>query len=65
MNAPEIGQTVKAQTTTSTAQQVVVLITYIEEETEKGWIVYGYRKGGRNAGRRQTMVPRMYFVPKG
>lgn len=64
MTAPEIETKVRAFTTTATAQRVVILVTKIDEETDTGWFVYGYRQGGRNAGRRQTTYPGLYFVAK-
>lgn len=61
--APEIGRKVQATTTTATAQTVLVEVTAIESETDSGWFVYGYR-AHRGARPRQTMYPRLYFVPK-
>lgn len=64
MNAPQIETKVAAKTSTSTEQNVAVYVTAIDSEVDAGWWIYGYRVKGRNSGRRQSMVPRLYFVPK-
>jgi hypothetical protein len=64
---PEIGKRVTAKTMTETEQTVTILVSSVQEETQYGWRVSGYRVGqsaGRNAGRRQTAFPRSYFVSK-
>lgn len=62
-NVPAIGSRVRAVTTTATAQSVVIEVTMVDEETEAGWLVYGYR-AHRGSRPRQTMYPRLYFVAK-
>lgn len=61
--APEIGHKAQVLTTTAAAQRVVIEVTAIAEEDESGWHVYGYR-AHRGARPRQTMYPRLYFVPR-
>lgn len=67
---PEIGSKVKAVTTTPAELQVVIEVTAIDAEVTAvdtegpvGWLVYGYR-AHRGARPRQTMYPRLYFVPR-
>lgn len=43
----------------------VVRPTAIDSETDTGFWIYGYPVKSRNAGRRATAFPRLYFVPKG
>jgi hypothetical protein len=62
-SAPVVGRMVRAQTTTRTAQNVVIEVSMVESETEQGWIVYGYRKH-RGTRPRQSYYPQLYFIPK-
>lgn len=62
---PEIEKAQWAQTLTPTAQHVIVFVTAVDGETESGWFVYGYRVYARRRnGRRHSMIPNRYFVPK-
>lgn len=63
--APEVGSIQWAETATATAQHVQILVTAVDAETDAGWHVYGYRRyPTRRNGRRQTMIPRAYFVAR-
>lgn len=70
--APKIGSKVRAITCTPAMQNVTIVIASIDREAlpiptpggEGGWFVYGYR-ARRGARPRQTMYPRLYFVPRG
>jgi hypothetical protein len=62
--APQVGTKIRANTTTPSAVSVIIEVTALDGENPQGWFVWGYRQGGRNAGRRQTMYPRRYFVAK-
>jgi hypothetical protein len=62
-NVPAIGRSVRATTTTATAQSVVIEVTAIDRETESGWYVWGYRIVRRSTPR-QTSYPRLYFVAR-
>lgn len=63
--APQVGKAQWAQTTTPAAQHCVVQVTAIDEETETGWLVYGYRVYARRRnGIRSTSYPQLYFIAK-
>jgi hypothetical protein len=63
MTAPQVGSKIHATTLTPSAQRVVVTVSSIEDETDAGWYVWGYR-AHRGARPRQTMYPRRYFVAR-
>ena len=61
---PKVGSLVRAVTTTRTEQRVIIEVTAIDVTTHEGTYVWGYRQGGKNKGRRQTIYPNLYLIPQ-
>ena len=63
---PDLYKKYRAQTTgKGDPQKVIIEVTRIEEETEQGWYVWGYRQyKNRRNGVRSTMIPAYYFISK-
>lgn len=66
MEAAPTVETIRwAETTTATAQRVRVLITKVESESARGWLVYGYRQYTQRARlARQTSYPQLYWIAR-